>query len=1314
MGTVMIKRAVRRPAPEIPEGQLTVEPPPEIPEEVGSRWQQWLMALPMLGGTMAMAMMMGQGRGGAYSYVIGGLFGVSSLAMMMTSFGASGAPRKAEMMAARREYLRHLASLRKRVRETAHRQRVGLLYRHPDPERLWSTADSHRVWERRPGDPDFGVVRVGLGPQTLATPLVPPVTRPLDELEPMTAGALRRFLDAYSVVPDLPVAMSLRGFARVFVRGDAPGATGPRALVRAVLTQLAVFHAPEDLVIAVCAGRETRQHWEWVKWLPHAHHPSLTDALGPVRLVAGDEPRLAELLEQVIGARPRFQPGGSAGSTPHVLVVVDGAEPATTRLDDALDGLTVLDLDTMPPRLLDRSALVLEVRTDGMLGTSTMDHESDAGQADGLTVAEAESVARRLAPLRLATAPDPGGAPAATDTGLPELLGIGDPENFSVAHGWPVRPHRDRLRVPIGVSDDGMPVELDLKESAQDGMGPHGLLVGATGSGKSELLRTLVLALAATHSSEILNFVLIDFKGGAAFAARDRLPHTAALVTNLEDALPLVDRMADALEGELSRRQELLRKAGNYAGQFDYERARAGGAPLIPLPTLFVVCDEFTEMLEKRPQFIDVFLQIGRLGRSLGVHLLLASQRLEDGRLRGLDTHLSYRIGLRTFSALESRAVLGVPDAYELPRSPGNGYMKFGTEPLIRFKAAYVGGSIRRAGRSGGHADHDGVRVLPWTTQYVVAPVVAPKPRPAIGQDGPKLADVMIERIIGQGPPAHQVWLPPLTESAVLDELLGPVAVTPGRGLTFTNPAQHNRLQVPVAVIDKPREQVRDVMWLQLAGAAGHVAVVGGTLSGKSTALRTLVCGLALTHTPAEVQIYCLDFGGGGLGTLRDLPHVGGVFGRLDAEGVRRTAGEIVTLLAQREARFAELGVESMAAYRSRRTGGGDAFGDVFLVVDGWSTVRKEYEELEPVLTDLATRGLSYGIHLVAATSRWMDFRPAVRDLFGSRLELRLGDPSDSVVNRRAAEQVPDRAPGRGMVMHPSDRTKGLHLLTVRPEVSTIGDTAALVKSIATAWDGTPAPRVRLLPPSVPYAQVVTDQNGGLRLPIGIAEADLQPVEIDFATDPHFLLFGDAECGKSSFLRSIATTLTHRFRPEQARIILVDYRRSLMDLPESEHRIGYGMQAQQTADLILSAAGYMQRRLPGPDVTARQLRERSWWTGPELFVLVDDYDLVVSGPTNPLLPLVEYLPQARDIGLHLVLTRRSGGAGRALYEPVIQRLRELSAPGLVMSGSPDEGALIGNVKPFPLPPGRGRLITRREGTRLIQLAHLPPFRDSGK
>ncbi|MEU4239072.1 type VII secretion protein EccCa [Actinoplanes sp. NPDC026619] len=1325
MSTVVIKRSARRPAPEIPTGEIAVEPPPEIPQNAGGRWQQAMMALPMLGGSVAMAMMMGQGRGGAYSYVVGGLFGVSSIAMLTTSFGSSGSPKKAEMMAARREYLRHLSGLRRRVRETALMQRVGLLYRHPEPTQLWSTAGSHRVWERRPADPDFGVVRLALGPQTLATPLIPPVTRPLDELEPMTAGALRRFLDAYSVVPELPVAASLRGFARVFLRGSGPGGEpDARALTRAVVCQLATFHAPDDMIVAICAGPDRRAEWEWVKWLPHNLHPSRTDALGHVRLVASTGPDLEKLLEDVIGNRPRFNTAGVSTGSPHVVIVLDGINlQGATQLDDGIDGVTVLDLDEQPPRLLDRSLLVLEVAHHGgrrVLNTYAMDHEAEVGTPDRLSVPQAEAVARRLSPLRLAAMSKSSDTPLAAEMGLPELLNLGDPETFSVTRSWMPRPNRDKLRVPIGVGADGGQIELDLKESAQDGMGPHGLLIGATGSGKSELLRTLVMALAATHSSETLNFVLIDFKGGATFSSLDRLPHTAAVITNLADELVLVDRMVDAIDGELIRRQELLRKAGNYASLRDYEKARAGGAALPPLPSLLVICDEFSELLSAKPDFIDLFVQIGRLGRSLGVHLLLASQRLEEGRLRGLDTHLSYRVGLRTFSALESRAVLGVPDAYELPRSPGHGYLKFGTEPLIRFKAAYVSGPMRRAGTGAAAGGAGAVpQVLEYSTRYIPAPK---PPKPAQPQPeelpaGDSVLDVLVDRLNGQGPPAHQVWLPPLNQSVALDELLGPVVVDPVRGMAFANPELHGALQVPIALVDKPREQLRDVEWLQLGGPAGHVSVVGSTLSGKSTALRSMICGLALTHTPAEVQIYCLDFGGGSLGTLRDLPHVGGVSGRLDTVGVRRTIGEIMTLLSEREARFASMGIDSMSSYRRRRANaadlGGNAadndpFGDVFLVVDGWATLRKEYEELEGVITDIATRGLSYGIHVVAATSRWMDFRPAIRDLFGSRVELRLGDPSDSVVNRRAAMAVPEKA-GRGITDHPTDKNKFLHLLTVRPELSTMADTNALVKAIATNWHGPLAPRVRMLPASVPYAEMDLNRSSGLRLPIGISEADLQQVELDFATEPHFLLFGDAECGKTSFLRSLATTVIRRFAPDEARIILVDYRRGLMDLPESEHRIGYGIQAQKTLELMQSVAGYMERRLPGPDVTAQQLRDRSWWTGPELFVLVDDYDLVVAGPTNPLSPLLEYIAQARDIGLHLVITRRAGGASRSMFDPVIQPLRELSAPGLVMSGPSDEGPLIGAVRPALMPPGRGRLITRREGVRLVQLAHLPPY-----
>ena len=306
-----------------------------------------------------------------------------------------------------------------------------------------------------------------------------------------------------------------------------------------------------------------------------------------------------------------------------------------------------------------------------------------------------------------------------------ELLALGDVHSFDPGAAWRPRPARDRLRVPIGLGEGGSVVHLDIKESAQQGMGPHGLVIGATGSGKSEFLRTLVLGLALTHSPEQLNMVLVDFKGGATFAGMSEMPHVSAVITNLAQELTLVDRMQDALSGEMVRRQELLREAGNFASIRDYEKARVSGEDLAPMPSLFIVVDEFSEMLSAKPEFIDLFVAIGRLGRSLGLHLLLASQRLEEGRLRGLESHLSYRVGLRTFSAGESRTVLGVPDAYELPADPGLGFLKPDQSTMLRFKAAYVSGPpsgrLRVRRDEGGHLRG----ILPFTISEVHALVAA-------------------------------------------------------------------------------------------------------------------------------------------------------------------------------------------------------------------------------------------------------------------------------------------------------------------------------------------------------------------------------------------------------------------------------------------------------------------------------------------------------------------------------------------------------------------------------------------------------------
>jgi len=1307
---------------------------------------QSLIMLPMLLIMAGMVLLYSSSAGGAFRLVFFGLFGAAMLAMLVIMVLMAGGSNRQEMRNARRGYLRHLAQQRVRVLRAIDQQREALTYIHPEPEALWSLAASYRLWERRRDDPDFAVVRIGTGPQEPSLTLVPPDTQPLERLEPLSALALRRFLTTYATVPDLPLAVPLTGFARLYLPGHR---TRSVAMVRALLAQLATFHAPDDLRIAVCAGERERPDWEWLKWLPHALHPEKTDALGPLRLVTPALTAVEAMLEDLLGSRPRFDPDNPGPPNgPHIVVVLDGG--ATAGADhlmagSGLEGVTILDLTTPPPRALDPSMVVLDVDADGSLRSETMDGATDLGTADAVDLPTVEGLARQLSALRLTSGPG-GEQPMSADLGLAELLDLGDPYQFDPEEHWVQRPNRDRLRVKLGIRADGSPLELDLKESAQDGMGPHGLLIGATGSGKSELLRTLVLALAVTHPPNSLNFALIDFKGGATFTRLDKLPHTSAVVTNLAEELHLVDRMTDAINGELIRRQELLRAAGNFSSLRDYEKARAAGAPLPEVPTLLVVIDEFSELLSARPDFIEIFVQIGRVGRALGVHLLLASQRLEEGRLRGLEAHLSYRLCLRTFADMDSRVVLGVGDAFRLPRAPGHGYLKVGTEPMERFRAAYVSGIYRRSAGTPVGDKGPSLELMDYDTAYrapAVDPAAAQQEAQAADdaddeEIGESLLDILVDRLAGRGTPAHQVWLPPLGDSPSLDEVLPALVRDPARGLTVSDPDLTGRLRTVVGVVDRPLEQRRDPLLLDLSGPAGHVAVVGGPQSGKSTTLASIIAGLALTHTPREVQFYCLDFGGGVLRALQDLPHVGMVAGRQDVDAVRRSIAQVNSVLANRERRFAQYKIDSMAAYRRMRAEGtlpaevDDGYGDLFLVVDNWLSIRNDFDDLELVLADIATRGLAYGVHLMAACARWFALRPTVRDLCGTRLELRLGAPPDSMVDRRAALQVPTDAPGRGITV-----TKH-HFLVAEPRLAAVppdpsagtadigtilgsgrddadaattdasSGLARLVEAVRDAWTGERAPAVRLLPTELPYAELDGVSSPETGLAIGIAESTLDPVTVDFAQEPGFVLLGDTESGKSGFLRTVAGRIVETYSSDQARIVMVDYRHSLLGTVEGDHLIGYATNPAIAASTIEQVAAAVARRMPGEDITPEQLRNRSWWEGPDVYVLVDDYDMVATSKEHPMMPLFPFLAQAVEIGLHVIVTRRTGGAGRGLYEPFLARPPEAGAPGVLLSGDRDEGPLIGGLVARHLPAGRGRLVDRRGGVRLIQLCWRPP------
>jgi S-DNA-T family DNA segregation ATPase FtsK/SpoIIIE len=333
-----------------------------------------------------------------------------------------------------------------------------------------------------------------------------------------------------------------------------------------------------------------------------------------------------------------------------------------------------------------------------------------------------------------------------------------------------------------------------------------------------------------------------------------------------------------------------------------------------------------------------------------------------------------------------------------------------------------------------------------------------------------------------------------------------------------------------------------------------------------------------------------------------------------------------------------------------------------------------------------------------------------MRDLFGTRLELRLGDPMDSEIDRKIAALVPAGRPGRGLVQGKLHFLAALPRIDGTPDVESLGDGVEdVIKRVAAAWAGPTGPKLRLLPERISLDEVrAMAPADDRRLLLGVDERELAAVGLDVEAEPHLLMFGDGQSGKSAILRAYAHEVMRTRTPKEAQLVVVDYRRSLLGEVPDEYLLNYLTSATQAQPSLRDLASYLEGRIPGPDVTPDQLRNRSWWTGAEVFVLVDDYDLVATQQSSPVAALQPLLPQARDVGLHLVVARRSGGASRALYEPIIQSLRDLAMPGLLLSGSPDEGPLLGTQKPQPAPPGRGRLITRDRGVEVVQMAWREP------
>ena len=925
---------------------------------------------------------------------------------------------------------------------------------HPDPAVL-TTAVRRRsspLWSRAGDLPGPLTVRLGLGPGATTVSRV---------------GADGQRTPV--VAEHLPVVLDLAASGGLGVVAPRRTATG---VLRCLLLQLVALVPPGDLRVVVATPADRAADWRWTSWLPH-----LAGVVSPGGWPGCDLD--AHLLE-VVGesACPRSPTGPTAG-LPTTVVVLDAAvRPETVAALTAAEHVLCLTLASAESRLaVPPAACVTVIGETGVRGRLRQRGRVVDRELTLDTVPEpvAEATTRSLAAL----------AAPAVASGLPDssqllaLPGHGlrlDPVTGTVAGSW--RRDRGALVCVLGEDEQG-PVTLDLCAS-----GPHALVAGTTGSGKSELLQTLVTGLALHQPPDRLSLLLIDYKGGAAFAEAAGLPHTVGLLTDLDSQS--TGRALRSLAAELTRRERLLAGHG--------VRDVADLATDVLLPRLVIVVDEFATLAEELPGFVSGLVGIAQRGRSLGVHLVLATQRPSGVVSPEIRANCSLRICLRTTDESDSRDVLGSPLAAALPlRRPGRAYLRVGSAAPVLLQVARVarGPGPRPAGVR--------VRQLPWPPGPQSAPSVLSSPDAIVAGDLTRVAAALRSRAAQeQLAPAARPWLPPLPDRLPAEDLDRRTA--PERGAS----------ELWIGLVDGPDTQSQDPLVLDLAAGGGWLAV-GGPRSGRTTALRTVLREAVHRLPPSRLQVHVLDHGGGGLADeVGRLPHGGTTVYRDDPHRTGRLVARLQTEVDQ------------------RRTGGPGDAPAVLLLVDGWESVAAQLDDADPgagssSLLRLVREGAAAGLTCVLTADRAV---PGSRlaAAVSTRLVLPLPDRADYAVAGVPPRAVPgSRPPGRALVGE--DAAECQLALSREPAPREDDGAAADLPGAASL-----RPTISVVP--LPADPVVTlpaagADRGGLWLTIGPGDDEGDMVGIDLVRSGGLLVAGPPGSGRTAALAAFALHCRH-------------------------------------------------------------------------------------------------------------------------------------------------------------------------------------------
>lgn len=1098
-------------------------------------------------------------------------------------------------------YARYLTGIENQLQTHAKSQRELLKRLHPETRECLARVDgpAMSLWERHPGDEDFLSLRLGLG-SVPAAAKISYTPRHLQMKEDEYTRLPEQMAAKYASVEDVPLCCEL-------FRDGVCGVIGPRTqaveLVQSFVAQLAALHSYEEVKIVIVFPKSEYRQWSWMRWLPHC-----ASAERDIRYIACTPEDVKEILPPLetavkarIASEKEWSFGMNSPTLPHyVFIVADssllsgspviGTAMMMNRPELGLNGIILgQSLSDFPHSVRN----VLRVAPGGAglhivmtRGGETLELDSGESRID---TAVYRVFARRMAPIRLAgTGQRQQGLPSVVT--LFEGLGIRQIEDLPLNDTWQNARPEETMSVPIGVKSGGDLFCFDIHESAQ---GPHGLVAGGTGSGKSKMVQAWVASMAIGFSPEDVNFILVDFKGESLVSPFRQLPHLAGFTSNID---PDVRRKFLAIESEMSRRMVLLKTGGDkpYDDIIAYRRARRQNPAMPPMPFLFLVVDEFAAFKDQYPEFIGPIDHLYQAGRSLGMMAILMTQKPSGKITPQMDANMGFSWCLQVKEEADSREVIGNADAAHL-RGSGRAYVKAkdGTYELIQ---SLYGMAPYEPGRDGTRSSAQ-VFVLKLNGRAMEGTGVSVSGE---GPQGPDeltvLSRHMAEYCSRKGiPAARAIWRDPLPNRLDLDALLERM----GRPALMEETAASGEASGPegnqkaaagpralLGLFDDPAHQIQDALeydfWSQ-----GNLAVYGASLSGKTTFLQTLLVSLCGQYHPDQVQFYLLEQGSYQLRTLERFPHVGGAAGDDEPDAMDKVVRFLLEELERRKRMFRKAGVGSPEGYAQRT---GKAPAAILVLADHVNLLGESFYELTNLLTKLSVEGPAYAMFTVCTFSGTLGVNSKLKQSFKRAAALRLPDRvaySDLV--GKVVENPEELAVGRGYIRWAGETV--VFQTAIVHAGDTDGQRAAYLQRMAEhlslGWKGSVPTPVRTLPEEIPYGMLQ-----GAPYVLGM---DYESCETVSLTEPRRSLMIAA--GVPGALRSVFRSLIRQAFDNRGEVWLcAKEAEGYADLLDEDHRM---TEISQMDALIPMLRTPLQQRKVRHDEDARAMF-------PPMLVLVDD------------------------------------------------------------------------------------------------------------